>query len=139
VALDEGLEPEDVGAAGEAHDALTAVREVLDQLQRTAAHGEHVTPRVACVVEGGPWLQDELIDGVVDALEIPLFQAGEQDGARSEQLRQSASPDQASRSVTFFTIGLDPILCDDHRAERPAPQCNPFIEPDDRTPIPKPS
>ena len=121
--LDQGLEPDHVSGAGETDDALSAVRQILDQLEGPAANSEHIVSLVPGVIQGGAGIDGKLVDGIVDALKVLFFQAGEQYGsaegtveavglsrlgfAQGDAFRHRIPECRLSRS----TIRLRPVEC----------------------------
>jgi hypothetical protein len=78
VIVQQRLKPQHVGGTGNPDDALAAIRQELNQLQRAGAHGKHVVAGVARVVKGRTGFDVVLVDGLVDALKGGLIEASEE-------------------------------------------------------------
>ena len=57
--LEDGLQAEYIGGAGQTDDALAPIRQVLDQLEGARAYRKQVFAPVAGVVQAGPGFEGE--------------------------------------------------------------------------------
>ena len=76
--LHQTLQTDHVRAPGQPDDPLAAIGEVLNQLHRTAAHGEHELACIPRTVDHRVGRQGVLVDWAVDVLEVVFLQARKQ-------------------------------------------------------------